>query len=145
MRNNCLTELPCKGIETHEHLRYILLDNNKITRLPVQLSALADRLTALNLAENPIEYPPADVVKKGCKQILEYLGQSYKPSLSRSNGPSRAYEKNEEGEEDLWASDNEDNDRRRSASRASSSSRMNRARSAYSKSSGANEADYYKM
>ena len=59
-------------MERHDFLRYLLLENNKIKKLPNEIANLR-YLTALNLIDNPIEYPPTEIVQKGCKAIQEYL------------------------------------------------------------------------
>jgi len=58
-----------------------LLENNKLECLPDELANLRG-LTALNLSENPLVYPPIEVVNKGLKQVMIYMK---KEQLKKSN------------------------------------------------------------
>ena len=135
LRNNLLLELPVAGLENHSQLKSLLLENNQISRLPFEISNLAS-LTALNLAENPLEYPPPDVVQKGCKAVQEFMRDDYvlsrnsrneweansgTPSSSLNPKPAVAYDDENEIEcydDDVWASDNEDENRPQVRSRS---------------------------
>lgn len=70
-------------------------------------------LTAINLTGNPIEYPPLDVVQKGCKPILEFMKNDYALlKLNQDNDSSyksNEYESNDYRSliDDVWASDDE--------------------------------------
>lgn len=81
MRNNQLTHIPSKGLENNVNLRCLLLENNKITRLPYEIANLR-YINALNVSDNPIEYPPINVVNKGLKQVQIYMK---KEQLSKNN------------------------------------------------------------
>ncbi|XP_011871282.1 PREDICTED: uncharacterized protein LOC105563902 isoform X2 [Vollenhovia emeryi] len=71
VRNNLLTSLPT-SIKSHPSLETILLQGNKIEKLPLEL-CLVPRLKTLNVAHNPITTPPKNVVALGCASILSYL------------------------------------------------------------------------
>ncbi|CAF0934954.1 unnamed protein product [Brachionus calyciflorus] len=114
VRNNQLTEIPSKCLENHESLRYLLLENNLIKRLPCEISSLKN-LTALNLTNNPIEYPPLDIVQKGCKFIQEFLRKDYFNScIENDKNPNYNIESDfseiKSATDDIWASDDESND-----------------------------------
>lgn len=71
LRHNQLKRLP-SNIGDHRFLKQLLLEGNKITRLPIELGRV-ESLTALNLHENPLEFPPQEVVNGGVKAIKTYL------------------------------------------------------------------------
>ncbi|XP_060538894.1 leucine-rich repeat-containing protein 27 isoform X3 [Pantherophis guttatus] len=71
LRYNKLKELP-SGIGCHKQLKTLLLERNPITRLPVELGNVAS-LTALNLRQCPLEFPPLEVIQKGLSFILCFL------------------------------------------------------------------------
>ncbi len=108
--------LPTVGLENHEFLRYLLLENNKIKRLPYEIANLR-HLTALNLIDNPIEYPPIEVVQKGCKCVQEYLKHEIKKGknylISCSNDEYEFADENYNNikllNDDVWASDDNEN------------------------------------
>ncbi|KYQ48348.1 Leucine-rich repeat-containing protein 27 [Trachymyrmex zeteki] len=71
VRNNLLTSLPT-SIKSHPSLETILLQGNKIEKLPLEL-CLVPKLKILNVAHNPITTPPKDIIVLGCSNILSYL------------------------------------------------------------------------
>lgn len=71
-----MVEIPTDGLERHENLRYLLLENNRLNRLPCEVGTLR-HLAALSLENNPLEYPPSNVNSKGLKTILEFLRKDY--------------------------------------------------------------------
>ncbi|XP_071627963.1 uncharacterized protein [Temnothorax longispinosus] len=71
VRNNLLTSLPT-SIKSHSSLETVLLQGNKIEKLPLEL-CLVPKLKTLNVAHNPITAPPKDVIALGCSSILSYL------------------------------------------------------------------------
>ncbi|XP_024940249.1 uncharacterized protein LOC107267295 isoform X2 [Cephus cinctus] len=71
VRNNLLTYLP-ESIKYHASLETILLQGNKIERLPLELCLLPN-LRELKVARNPLYYPPMDVVNLGCQAIRDFL------------------------------------------------------------------------
>ncbi|XP_018351200.1 PREDICTED: leucine-rich repeat-containing protein 27-like isoform X1 [Trachymyrmex septentrionalis] len=71
VRNNLLTSLPTT-IKSHPSLETILLQGNKIEKLPLEL-CLVPKLKILNVAHNPITTPPKDIIVLGCSSILSYL------------------------------------------------------------------------
>ncbi|XP_028648442.2 leucine-rich repeat-containing protein 27-like [Erpetoichthys calabaricus] len=76
LRNNNLTSLPA-SIGQHCCLKTLLLEGNPIQKLPIELGNLYT-LTALNLRNCPIEFPPEDVVKEGLQCILKFLRNEMK-------------------------------------------------------------------
>ncbi|XP_063692008.1 leucine-rich repeat-containing protein 27-like isoform X2 [Bolinopsis microptera] len=70
-RHNLLTTLPT-SIGEHRQLRTLLLQGNQLATLPVELGNVPT-LTGLNIADNPIEYPPKTVLQEGTQEILKYL------------------------------------------------------------------------
>jgi hypothetical protein len=122
--------LPALGLESHQQLKSLLLENNKIRRLPPQISNIRT-LTSINLADNPIEYPPLDVIRKGCKALQQHMRSDFLEirdsgllvapkntggrSATNSETPKPLdsqvlnYDENEvERSEDVWDSDYED-------------------------------------
>ncbi|KYM99101.1 PREDICTED: uncharacterized protein LOC108777033 [Cyphomyrmex costatus] len=71
VRNNLLTSLPT-SIKSHPSLETILLQGNKIEKLPLEL-CLVPKLKILNVAYNPIIAPSKDIIALGCSSILNYL------------------------------------------------------------------------
>ncbi|XP_070514970.1 leucine-rich repeat protein lrrA-like isoform X1 [Cardiocondyla obscurior] len=71
VRNNLLTSLPT-SIKSHSSLETILLQGNKIEKLPLEL-CLVPNLKILNVAHNPIVVPPKDIIALGFFSILSYL------------------------------------------------------------------------
>ncbi|KAG5317535.1 LRC27 protein, partial [Pseudoatta argentina] len=71
VRNNLLTSLPTT-VKSHPSLETILLQGNKIEKLPLELG-LVPNLKILNIAHNPIITPPKDIIALGCSSILNYL------------------------------------------------------------------------
>lgn len=131
-------ELTSEGLDTHENLRYLLVENNKLTRLPCEIGNLVN-LTALNLDNNPLEYPPLEVVGKGLKAILEYMRDDYVKLRGASSGSDKQcvikkssneysyYYDDSLGTDDVWASDTEENsvNGRARSSRSRSTSNLN--------------------
>ncbi|KAL5260993.1 hypothetical protein ACHWQZ_G006890 [Mnemiopsis leidyi] len=70
-RHNLLSAIP-SSIGQHRQLRTLLLQGNKLTRLPIELGNIPT-LSGLNIADNPLEYPPKTVLQQGTQEILKYL------------------------------------------------------------------------
>ncbi|CAH8591746.1 unnamed protein product [Schistosoma rodhaini] len=75
LRDNSLTSIPPE-IKHLEELQTLLIDNNKIKRLPFELGLLK-KLSNLHHRNNPIEFPPTKVLRRGTKQILKFLLDNY--------------------------------------------------------------------
>ncbi|XP_076682082.1 uncharacterized protein LOC143376097 isoform X2 [Andrena cerasifolii] len=71
VRSNQLSSLP-SSIESHPCLQTLLLQGNKIERLPLELCTLA-KLKTLLVTQNPLATPPRDIVAAGYSAILEFL------------------------------------------------------------------------
>ena len=90
-------------------------------------------MTALNLINNPIEFPPMDVVKNGIKYVQDYLKQSMESQHgnydeireTRYDEESRLMQANH-GALDVWSSDDE-HDKLMRNMRAASASRLTRS------------------
>lgn len=65
-----------KSIAHHENLEHLLLTNNNIQKLPNELG-LVPNLKALQLADNPLVYPPRKIIQEGTKAIRKYLREQY--------------------------------------------------------------------
>ncbi|XP_066145813.1 leucine-rich repeat-containing protein 27-like isoform X1 [Euwallacea fornicatus] len=75
LRSNQLQELP-KSVANHEHLEHLLLTNNNISALPNELGSVPN-LKALQVADNPLIYPPKKIVQKGTNSIKNFLKEKY--------------------------------------------------------------------
>jgi hypothetical protein len=102
--------LPTLGLDKLEKLRYLLLEGNRLTKLPPQIVGLRN-LTALNLADNPLEYPPLDVVNLGLAHIRNFMRSDYvKSSLERDDERLEDVVNvvSDGDEEAIWASDQDE-------------------------------------
>ncbi|CAI2730391.1 unnamed protein product [Schistosoma spindalis] len=75
LRDNSLTNIPPE-IKHLENLQTLLLDNNKIKTLPLELGLL-NKLSVLHHRNNPIEFPPNEVLSRGTKHTLKFLLDCY--------------------------------------------------------------------
>ncbi|CAH8593824.1 unnamed protein product [Schistosoma haematobium] len=75
LRDNSLTSIPPE-IKHLEELQTLLLDNNKIKILPLELGLLK-KLSVLHHRNNPIEFPPNEVLSRGTKHIVKFLLECY--------------------------------------------------------------------
>ncbi|ELU01457.1 hypothetical protein CAPTEDRAFT_186851 [Capitella teleta] len=62
LRRNCLVNLPSLYIGRHKNLRNLLLESNELRTLPLELG-LVKTLNGLNIAHNPLEFPPVKIVE----------------------------------------------------------------------------------
>ncbi|XP_060082531.1 leucine-rich repeat-containing protein 27-like [Ylistrum balloti] len=72
VRRNNLLRLPSVYTGRHQHLRSLLLESNRLRSLPLELG-LIKSLNGLNTSNNPIEFPPKEVMEKGTTAILQFL------------------------------------------------------------------------
>ncbi|XP_033756546.1 leucine-rich repeat-containing protein 27-like isoform X4 [Pecten maximus] len=72
VRRNNLLRLPSVYTGRHQHLRSLLLESNSLRSLPLELG-LIKSLNGLNISNNPIEFPPKEVMEKGTTAILQFL------------------------------------------------------------------------
>ncbi|XP_048747713.1 leucine-rich repeat-containing protein 27-like isoform X2 [Ostrea edulis] len=72
LRRNKLLRLPSVYTGRHNHLRTLLLEGNKLRSLPLELG-LIKSLNGLNISNNPIEFPPKDIMERGTSEILKFL------------------------------------------------------------------------
>ncbi|CAH8552758.1 unnamed protein product [Schistosoma mattheei] len=75
LRDNSLTSIPPE-IKHLEELQTLLLDNNKIKVLPLELGLLK-KLSVLHHRNNPIEFPPNEVLSRGTKHTVKFLLECY--------------------------------------------------------------------
>lgn len=73
--------MPTLGLSKLSCLKCLLLENNKLTQLPNEIASLRN-LNALNLSDNPLEYPPIDIVNKGLRSVQIYMK---KQQLKKTN------------------------------------------------------------
>ncbi|CAH1784520.1 unnamed protein product [Owenia fusiformis] len=72
LRRNYIIAIPSVFLSRHENLRNILLENNELRTLPLELG-LVKNLSGLNINNNPLEFPPPDVLERGTQDLLKYL------------------------------------------------------------------------
>ncbi|XP_013395035.1 leucine-rich repeat-containing protein 27 isoform X2 [Lingula anatina] len=72
LRHNYIVNIPSAYIGSHQNLRNLLLEHNELKSLPLELG-LVMSLNGLNINNNPLEFPPAEVIEKGTHDILTYL------------------------------------------------------------------------
>lgn len=72
LRFNELKSIPSTYIGRHKFLRNLLLEGNNLRTLPLELG-LINTMNGLNLRDNPLEFPPAEVIEKGTKEILKFF------------------------------------------------------------------------
>ncbi|CAB3222997.1 unnamed protein product [Arctia plantaginis] len=79
VRDNKLIDIP-KSIKNHPCLTHLLLQNNQITSLPNELGTV-NNLKMLQLAGNPLTYPPKEILSAGISSIKNYLNEKYIDSV----------------------------------------------------------------
>ncbi|KAK7109701.1 leucine-rich repeat-containing protein 27-like isoform X2 [Littorina saxatilis] len=72
LRNNRLTRIPSIYLSSHRCLRNLLVQNNQLKSLPLELG-LVKTLHGLNITNNPLEFPPQDVIERGTYEIQKFL------------------------------------------------------------------------
>ncbi|KAK0095220.1 hypothetical protein PV326_008950 [Microctonus aethiopoides] len=75
VRHNRLITLP-STIKYHSSLETILLQENRIERLPLELGVVPN-LEAVQLQGNPLIYPPPDILAQGFKEIIKFLRKQW--------------------------------------------------------------------
>nr|XP_053637882.1 uncharacterized protein LOC128692652 [Cherax quadricarinatus] len=71
LRYNLLSDLP-REVACLSRLQVLLLQGNRLTSLPASLGTLPE-LATLQVSDNPIIFPPPDVIKGGTRVILRFL------------------------------------------------------------------------
>ncbi|XP_071519570.1 LOW QUALITY PROTEIN: uncharacterized protein [Panulirus ornatus] len=71
LRYNLLQCLP-QEVAALTQLQVLLLQGNRLTVLPVVLGTLPE-LTTLQVSDNPLSFPPGDVIEGGTRAILRFL------------------------------------------------------------------------
>ncbi|KAL1498142.1 hypothetical protein ABEB36_008991 [Hypothenemus hampei] len=100
LRNNQLEELP-KSIAHHEHLEHLLLTNNNLRELPNELGLLTN-LKALQVADNPLVYPPKKTIQEGTKAIKKFLKEEYEIECTKKVEMRRTIEQQQEIQKELF-------------------------------------------
>ncbi|RUS77823.1 hypothetical protein EGW08_014416 [Elysia chlorotica] len=72
LRNNELCRIPSVYLSNHCCLRNLLLEGNNLRNLPLELG-LVRSLHGLNIANNPLDFPPNEIIEKGTQGILGFL------------------------------------------------------------------------
>lgn len=72
LRRNYLVRLPSVYTGQHKNIRNLLLESNNLRTLPLELG-LIKSLHGLNISNNPLEFPPQNVIEKGTSDILKFL------------------------------------------------------------------------
>lgn len=79
VRDNKLIDIP-KSIKNHPCLTHLLLQNNLITSLPNELGTV-NNLKMLQLAGNPLTYPPKVIINAGFISVKKFLNEKYIDSV----------------------------------------------------------------
>ncbi|XP_064085757.1 uncharacterized protein LOC135200921 [Macrobrachium nipponense] len=102
LRYNELRALPSE-ISHLTRLQVLLLQGNRLTALPVVLGTLTE-ITTLQVSDNPLSFPPRDVINGGTRAILSFLKskcpKGEKPPTTSSSSAPRRKAKEEGGDED---------------------------------------------
>ncbi|KAL8592142.1 hypothetical protein ACOMHN_033513 [Nucella lapillus] len=86
LRNNRLTRIPSIFLGSHTCLRNLLLQNNSLKSLPLELG-LVKTLHGLNITNNPLEFPPQDILQRGTYEIQKFLRDMLQAkSSAKTNG-----------------------------------------------------------
>ncbi|ESO83099.1 hypothetical protein LOTGIDRAFT_236873 [Lottia gigantea] len=85
LRRNSLSRIPSVYLGRHRNLRNLLLEENNIKSLPLELG-LVKSVSGLNINNNPLEFPPVDVLEKGTQEILKFLYEMLQAKLASKSG-----------------------------------------------------------
>lgn len=86
LRENLLTTIP-STVGSHRCLENLLVQNNRITHLPKELSRLST-LRVLQISDNPLVYPPPEIVDCGFDDIMLFLQQELLKDMKEVERPS---------------------------------------------------------
>ncbi|KAG8269240.1 hypothetical protein J6590_004537 [Homalodisca vitripennis] len=75
VRNNILKTVP-HSIADHNALQVLLLEGNMIEALPVEIGSLHS-LRGIQLARNPIVYPPQNIINQGVQATIHFLRRQW--------------------------------------------------------------------
>ncbi|KAK6186062.1 hypothetical protein SNE40_008169 [Patella caerulea] len=81
LRRNQLTRLPSVYLGRHQNLRNLLLEFNNLKSLPLELG-LVKSLSGLNISNNPLEFPPSEIMERGTQEILKFLYEMLQAKVS---------------------------------------------------------------
>ncbi|KAL7674090.1 hypothetical protein ACOME3_000370 [Neoechinorhynchus agilis] len=104
LSHNQLTSLPCE-MQNLQNLVTLRCSSNKLVRLPSTLHRMKN-LTYLVLDQNPLQFPPLDVVDRGLLHIMKFLvkntvqrEQPLQNWLANNQGTQSSLTKTEKNEE----------------------------------------------
>ncbi|XP_046556441.1 leucine-rich repeat-containing protein 27-like [Haliotis rubra] len=102
LRRNYLSRLPSSSIGKHQHLRNLLLEGNNLRTLPLELGFVGT-LNGLNITNNPLEFPPLEVLEKGTVEVLRFLTEMLEAKSAKfTNGDSILLSKEDSSSDDEW-------------------------------------------
>ncbi|XP_067657076.1 leucine-rich repeat-containing protein 27-like isoform X4 [Haliotis asinina] len=102
LRRNYLSRLPSSSIGKHQHLRNLLLEGNNLRTLPLELGFVST-LNGLNITNNPLEFPPLEVLEKGTVEVLRFLTEMLEAKSAKfTNGDSILLSKEDSSSDDEW-------------------------------------------
>ncbi|XP_050399386.1 leucine-rich repeat-containing protein 27 isoform X1 [Patella vulgata] len=84
LRRNQLTRLPSVYLGRHQNLRNLLLEFNNLKSLPLELG-LVKSLSGLNSSNNPLEFPPSEIMERGTQEILKFLYEMLQAKVSSNS------------------------------------------------------------
>ncbi|XP_046371501.1 leucine-rich repeat-containing protein 27-like isoform X2 [Haliotis rufescens] len=102
LRRNFLSRLPTSSIGKHQHLRNLLLEGNNLRTLPLELGFVST-LHGLNITNNPLEFPPLEILEKGTVEVLRFLTEMLEAKSAKfTNGDSILLSKEDSSSDDEW-------------------------------------------
>ncbi|XP_054266173.1 leucine-rich repeat-containing protein 27-like [Macrosteles quadrilineatus] len=75
LRNNKLRTIP-NSVMDHPSLQVLLLEGNHLESIPIEIGSVKT-LRGLQLARNPLEYPPPHIVNQGVQSTIEFLQKEW--------------------------------------------------------------------
>ncbi|PAA78935.1 hypothetical protein BOX15_Mlig018308g1, partial [Macrostomum lignano] len=84
LRGNRLRALPTLDLGSHAFLEYLLLEDNCISRLPIELGFVKS-LRGLALSGNPLDFPHTEILSAGVASIAAYLREVHSGRLEIEN------------------------------------------------------------
>uniref|UniRef100_A0A1I8GFG1 Leucine-rich repeat-containing protein 27 n=1 Tax=Macrostomum lignano TaxID=282301 RepID=A0A1I8GFG1_9PLAT len=84
LRGNRLRALPTLDLGLHAFLEYLLLEDNCISRLPIELG-FRQEPPRPRLSGNPLDFPPPEILSAGVANIAAYLREVHSGRLEIEN------------------------------------------------------------
>ncbi|XP_064601528.1 leucine-rich repeat-containing protein 27-like isoform X2 [Liolophura sinensis] len=107
VRRNKLTSLSNVFSEKIPKLRNLLLEGNNLTTLPPELG-LIKSLNGLNISNNPLSFPPVEVIEQGTQHILQYLREVLRVKSKTAEVEAVAFADSPDQHTDVQDPDEED-------------------------------------